>query len=188
MKGREKFRILKPLFVILIGFFRLMPTSICKMFWSFLMPFNGLISKGIRYSIMKAKARAVGNNLSVGANTIIKYWSNFSCGNNVSIHENCIIDCDGGVEIGNDVSIAHASSLVSANHTWGQLDLPIKYNPLTKIGIIIKDDVWIACGVRILDGVTIENRSIVAAGAVVNRSVERNSLVGGIPAKLLKKI
>ncbi|MCW2262041.1 MULTISPECIES: acyltransferase [Sphingobacterium] len=188
MKGRDKFKALKPIFTILILFFKILPKVICEIFWSIIMPFNGLLAKGIRYSILKANAKEVGDNLSVGANTIIKNWQNFSCGNNVSIHENCVVDCDGEVKIGNNVSIAHASSLVAANHTWSDYSVPIKYNPLTVIGIIIYDDVWIGCGVRILDGVRIHSRSIIAAGAVVNRIVESNSLVGGVPAKLIKKI
>jgi Acetyltransferase (isoleucine patch superfamily) len=128
------------------------------------MPFNGVFSKAIRYCLLKAKGGKIGRNLSVGANTIIKHWKNFSCGDNVSIHEFCMIDCDAGISIGSNVSIAHATSLVAANHTWNDSSIPIKYNPIVKIGIIIKDDVWIGCGTRILDGVVIGRRSIVAAG------------------------
>ncbi|RZF58999.1 acyltransferase [Sphingobacterium corticibacterium] len=142
----------------------------------------------IRYVILKAKAKKIGDNVSIGCNTIIKRWDNFSCGDDVSIHEYCMIDCDGGITIGNQVSIAHSTSLISANHTWMDQDTPIKYNPVTTQGIAIESDVWVGAGVRILDGVVIKNRSIVAAGAVVNRSVESNSIVGGIPAKLIKKI
>jgi len=188
MAGRDKFQKIKPVLNILTKIFKIFPFFVCKFLWHSLMPYNGVISKAIRYCLLKAKAKNVGDNLSVGANTIIKHWQNFSCGNNVSIHENCMIDCDTNITIGNNVSIAHATSLVAANHTWDDLTLPIKYNPITKIGIKIHDDVWVGCGVRILDGVIIKSRSIIAAGAVVNKIVEENSLVGGVPAKLIKSI
>lgn len=54
--------------------------------------------------------------------------------------------------------------------------------------VVIEDDVWIGCGVRILSGVKISERSVVAAGAVVNKQFERRSLIGGVPAKLIKKL
>ncbi|AZB23010.1 acyltransferase [Kaistella haifensis] len=109
-------------------------------------------------------------------------------GNNVSIHPMCYIDAAGGIKIGSNVSIAHSTTLISTNHTWDNVDLPIKYNPETFAEIIIEDDVWIGCGVRILAGVKIRRRSVVAAGAVVNKSFDNNALIGGVPAKFLKAI
>lgn len=188
MTGREKFRRLETILNIFALIFRIVPEFLCIFLWHMMLPFNGILVKGIRYSLLKSKAKKIGSNLSVGSNTIIKKWRNFSCGENVSIHENCMIDCDGVIDIGDNVSIAHSSSLVAANHTWDDSLIPIKYNPITKQGIVIKDDVWVGCGVRILDGVNIQHRVVVAAGAVVTRDVEKNSLVGGIPARFIKKI
>lgn len=188
MTGRDIFKAVKPILNIILFIFRIMPQFLSNFIWHALLPFNGMISKAIRFMIIKAKAGKVGDNLSIGANTIIKNWRNFSCGDNVSIHENCMIDCDGKIKIGDNVSIAHATSLVAANHTWDNILVPIKYNPLIKKGIVIEDDVWIGCGVRILDGVTIKSRSVIAAGAVVNKNIEERSLVGGVPAKLIKRI
>ena len=188
MTGREIFKFIKIPLLLIVWFFRLIPNFFLSFFWSLLLPFNGFISKSLRYCILKAKAKDIGDNVLIGSNTYIKKWNNFSCGANVSIHENCYIDCDGGVKIGDNVSIAHATSMVSANHTWDDQNLPIKYNPLVKKGIIIEDDVWRGCGVRVLDDVIIRKRTVVAAGAVVTKSFESNVLIGGIPAKQLKKI
>lgn len=188
MSGRVIFKFLKFPLLILVLIFKFMPNFMLRIVWSLLLPFNGYISKSIRYCILKSKAKMIGDNVLIGANTFIKKWGNFTCGSNVSIHENCYLDCDGGIVIGNNVSIAHATSLVSANHTWDDKSLPIKYNPLLKEGIIIEDDVWVGCGVRILDHVVIRNRTVIAAGAVVTKSFESNVLLGGIPAKPIKKI
>ena len=54
--------------------------------------------------------------------------------------------------------------------------------------IIIKRNAWIGAGATILPGVTVGDNSIVAAGAVVNKDVPPNTIVGGIPAKLIKSI
>lgn len=53
--------------------------------------------------------------------------------------------------------------------------------------VIIEDDVWIASGVKIMRGVRIGSGSVIAAGSIINSDVPKNSLFGGIPAKLLKE-
>ena len=81
--------------------------------------------------------------------------------------------------IKDNVSIAHSVSILTTNHTWDNLDKPIKYNLETFKKVVIEKDVWIGCGCRILSGVKINNRSIVAAGAVVNKSAPNDSIVFG---------
>lgn len=68
------------------------------------------------------------------------------------------------------------------------MDIPIKYNKVEKGPIVVKDDCWIGCGCRILQGVTIGTRSIIAAGAVVTKDVEPFHLYGGVPAKIIKTL
>ncbi|MGN8929727.1 CatB-related O-acetyltransferase [Collinsella sp. HCP28S3_E12] len=58
---------------------------------------------------------------------------------------------------------------------------------LSKGGIILEDDVWIGHGATILDGVTVHRGGVVAAGAVVSKDVEPYTIVGGVPARPLKK-
>src|SRR5690606_10684526 len=103
-------------------------------------------------------------------------------------HSNCYIDANGEVEIGNNVSIAHNSTILSTNHDWSDITVPIKYNPVTYGKVLISNDVWVGCGCRILAGVHIQSRSIIAAGAVVNKNVSPKTIVGGVPAKLIKQL
>ena len=86
------------------------------------------------------------------------------------------------------MSIAHGTSLISANHTWEDSTIPIKYNKMEEKEIVIADDVWIGAKVTILAGVTIESRCVVAAGAVVTKNVKEHTVVGGVPAKVIKEI
>jgi acetyltransferase-like isoleucine patch superfamily enzyme len=92
----------------------------------------------------------------------------------------------GGLKIGNYVRIAANVVIIPANHNFDRRDIPIARQGLTKLGIEIADDVWIASGCQILDGVFIGQGAIVAAGATVTRNVEAYSIVGGVPAKLIK--
>lgn len=66
--------------------------------------------------------------------------------------------------------------------------IPIKYNPVTSIGVEIKNDVWLGADVKILDGVIVNKRTIVAAGGVVNKTFKGGVVLGGIPCRIIKKI
>lgn len=142
----------------------------------------------IRYLLIKHLAKHCGDNVNIKQYVILENIDKISFGNNVSIHSFCYLDGKGGIEIGNDVSIAHGSSVLSMNHTWNSYDIPIKYNPVNLQKVMIDENVWIGCGCRILAGVHIGNRSVVAAGAVVTKNVESHEVVGGIPARHIKSI
>lgn len=130
-----------------------------------------------------------GENVYIGCNVTLKNINKISIGDNVSIHDNCYLDGFGGINIGSDVSIAHATTLMSSSHAWGDINVPIKYNPVEPDEVVIKDDVWIGCGVRVLSGAIIGSRVVVAAGAVVKKGqLEGGSLYAGVPAKRMKPI
>ena len=93
----------------------------------------------------------------------------------------------GGVEIGEQTLISMHCAIISSNHSIpsiGQLirDLPDQLLP-TKIG----RDVWIGANAVILGGVTIGDGAVVAAGAVVTKDVQAGAIVGGVPARLIRK-
>lgn len=132
--------------------------------------------------------------IEVGASTeilhgclLMTYGGSISIGANCSINPYTIIYGHGpGTIIGNNVLIAGQCMIIPANHNFSRTDIPINQQGTNSKGIIIEDDVWIAAGCTILDGVKIGKGAIVAAGSVVNRSVEPYSIVGGVPAKVIK--
>lgn len=90
------------------------------------------------------------------------------------------------ITIGEDVLIAGSVSIRDSNHKFDRLDVPIVAQGIRSSPIRIGNGVWIAQGASILEGVTIGDDAIIAAGAIVNRDVPAGAIVGGIPAKLLK--
>ena len=118
---------------------------------------------------------------------ILTYGGSITIGSNCSINPYSILYGHGGLTIGNNVLIAGGSMLVPNNHVYTHPERPILLQGSSSKGIRVEDDVWIGHGCSILDGVTIGKGSVVAAGSVVNKNVPPYSIVGGVPAKILKK-
>lgn len=130
----------------------------------------------------------IGNHSEVlHGSCLMAYGGKIKIGERCSINSNTIIYGHGkGVNIGNDVLIAGHCLIVPANHNFEKVDQPINQQGINSKGIIIKNNVWIGSGCRILDGIIIESGAIIAAGAVVTKDVPKNAIVGGIPSKVIK--
>ncbi|MCD7963645.1 MAG: sugar O-acetyltransferase [Rikenellaceae bacterium] len=114
----------------------------------------------------------------------INYGKHTKIGKNVFINFNCTFLDMGGITIEDGVLIAPNVSILSEGH-------PVSSgmrSSLVPKPIHIKRNVWIGAGATILQGVTIGENAIVAAGAVVSEDVPDSVVVGGIPAKIIKDI
>jgi len=150
--------------------------------------FGGHIGILIRFLLIRKMAKSCGKNVSIKKHNYIFRIKGLSIGNNVCIHEACYINAVGGLTIGDNVSIGHGSDILTFNHQWSDPSLPIKYNEVVKKSVTIGNDVWIGVGAKIMAGVNIGDRAIVAAGAVVTKDVKSHTIVGGCPAHFIKSI
>ena len=103
-------------------------------------------------------------------------------GKNFYLNANCHLL--GEITIGNDVMVGPQTVFWSRDH-GSSIGTPMNKQSHISKPIIIHNDVWIGANVTILKGVTINNGSIIAAGAVVTRDVPANAIVGGTPAKII---
>lgn len=189
ISGRDKFKKFSLGIRVLVNFFSIFPNRIHLFLFRKIKNWRGTKGVLFRYVFLKVLCKECGDNVYLDHGVEIKNIENLSLGNNISIHQMTYIDSIGGITIGNDVSIAHSCSLISFNHTWNNNTQPIKYNELVLEAINISSDVWIASGVRVLAGANIETRTIVGANAVVtSKKYEKNSILAGVPAKVIKKI
>lgn len=135
-----------------------------------------------------------GGTIAIGEKTevlngvlVMTYGGNITIGSFCSINPYTVLYGHGGLTIGNNVLIAAHCVLIPGNHIFTDTTKPINLQGITKNGIVIEDDVWIGTGCSILDGVTIGKGAVIAAGAVVNQNVKPYTVVGGVPAKLIKE-
>ena len=125
-----------------------------------------------------------------------RIYSSVQIFGNISVHigENTFIGNEsvitGGlakIEIGSNCDISDRVSLFCGTHEIDSKGVRVAGRGIGK-DIKIGDGVWIGYGALILPGVKIGNKAIIAAGSVVNKDVEENTIVGGNPSKLIRKI
>lgn len=114
------------------------------------------------------------------------YGSYTRFGENVFVNHGCYFMDGGGITIGNNVFIGPFCGFYTANHPLDYVD---RNRGLEKaLPITVGDNCWFGANVTVLPGVTIGNGCVIAAGSVVSKDVEDNSLVAGVPAKRVKGI
>ncbi|WP_288280689.1 acyltransferase [uncultured Prevotella sp.] len=130
---------------------------------------------------------------SLGQNSVV---DSYSCINNavgdviigdhtrIGIHNTII----GPVTIGSHVNLAQGITVTALNHNFSDTTKRIDEQGISTNPVTIEDDVWIGANAVILPGVTIGQHAVVAAGAVVTADVPANTVVGGVPARIIKKI
>jgi len=141
------------------------------------------------------------NGIRIGRNSLVMHGSvlhvyNFRglphagiwIGENSLIGELNVIRGQGGVRIGNRVYTSPMVQLVAVNHLFDDTSRPFVDQGITAQGITVDDDVWIGAGAIVTDGVTIGKGSVVAGGSVVTRDVTPYTVVGGAPARVIRKV
>lgn len=111
-----------------------------------------------------------------------------SIGRDSLIGEYTVIRGQGGVSIGDRVYTSPMVQIMAVNHVYDDPNQPFVKQGLTAEGIVIDDDVWIGAHAVITDGIHIGKGAVIAAGAVVTRDVAPHTLVGGVPARVLREI
>lgn len=112
------------------------------------------------------------------------FGKNISVGRNVFINACCHFQDHGGVTLGDGCMIGHNVVFATLNH---ELD-PARRAEMTPAPIVLGRNVWEGSNATILQGVTIGDGAVVAAGAVVTRDVPAATVVGGVPARLIRRI
>ncbi len=112
------------------------------------------------------------------------FGQNIHVGRNVFVNACCHFQDHGGVWLGDGTLVGHNVVFATLNHNFD----PAHRAEMTPAPIVVGRNVWIGSNATILQGVTIGDGAVVAAGAVVTRDVEPDTVVGGVPARLIRRI
>lgn len=148
----------------------------------------------VRIDALSLDGVCLGSNVSISKFTVIEVTGvvsdlgvGFVIGDNSNLGDYSFVGAAGGVRIGQNVLIGQRVSFHSEDHVFDRVDVPIKAQGVRRRGIVVEDDCWLGAGVIVLDGVTIGQGSVVAAGSVVTHDVSPWSVVGGAPARLIRR-
>ena len=138
----------------------------------------------IRDLLSQITGSEIDESVAVFTPLFINYGKHTKIGRNVFINFDCVFLDLGGITIEDNVLIAPKVSLLSEGHPIS----PNERQSLVPGRIHIKKNAWIGAGATILPGVTVGENAVVSAGAVVSKDVPANTIVGGVPAKIIKTI
>lgn len=140
---------------------------------------------GIIYGFFLKK---VGQDFRVGKNVYISGMNNIEIGNNIHLNHNCYLAGMGGITIEDNVLFSPNVKIFSFTHNYHNKKTDIILQGFKCEPVKIGKGSWLCADAVILPGINIGVHSVIAAGSVVTKDVPNNCLVGGVPAKLIKKI
>lgn len=156
---------------------------------------NVIISDYSYIHAMGKGSLVFGDNSGVGAFCRIVSYVMFNdipghikLGNNTWIGDGANLGGGGGLDIGDNTFTGQYFTVHPENHRFDDPNTLFRLQGVTRKGIKIGSNCWIGAKVTIIDGVTIGNNCVIAAGSVITKSVPSNSLMGGVPARLIREI
>jgi maltose O-acetyltransferase len=162
---------------IYYGFARYLPVSTSPFSFGLTRPLRGLLC---RWMVKKC-----GSNVNVERGAEFGY--NLEIGDNSGLGVNAFVNNTGSITIGRNVMMGPDVVILTRDHGHDANDTPMIEQGYVNAPVIIEDDVWIGMRAIVLSGVRIGRSAIVAAGAVVTKDVPPFTIVGGNPARVLKR-
>jgi acetyltransferase-like isoleucine patch superfamily enzyme len=136
----------------------------------------------VRVLLGRLTGRRIDNSVTVFPPFHTEFGKNLHLGKNVFINLGCRFQDTGGITIGDGTLIGHGSTLTTLNHA---ID-PARRGDMSPSPIHIGRNVWLGAGVTVVPGVSIGDGAIVGAGAVVTKDVPTDTIVAGVPAKIVR--
>lgn len=148
---------------------------------------------GVFIDALSKEGVTIGDHVVIGRNTRIECTGSLEhvgkgvkIGSRTTFNNDCFFGAAGGIEIGEDVVAGQYVRFHSENHNFDDLNTLIKDQGVSHKGIKIGNNCWIGSGAVFLDGAELEDGCVVGANAVVTKHFPANSVIAGVPAKLIR--
>ncbi|MDB4926278.1 DapH/DapD/GlmU-related protein [Mucilaginibacter sp.] len=154
---------------------------------------NLILEDNVSINALSTNGINLGNHVSIARDSILfctgviaQKGTGITIGDRTGIGARAFLAGQGGITIGNDVITGPNIQIFSENHSFSDLSQTIKEQGVNKQATVIGNNCWLGGGITILAGVTIGDGCVIAAGSVVTKSIPANSIVAGVPAKVIK--
>ena len=147
-------------------------------------PILGTISKCVITALCKVIFKKCGNNVNIERKAYFGTGKSIQIGNNSGLGSNCHVPDD--TIIGDNVMMADNCYILSKNHNYSNISIPMCQQGSVKKQTVIADDVWIGRNVIMTPGRIVAKGTIIAAGTVLTKNFPEYSIVGGNPGKFIK--
>jgi acetyltransferase-like isoleucine patch superfamily enzyme len=154
---------------------------------------NFILDDNVSLNALSDQGITIGDHVSIARDSIIfctgiisQKGTGITIGHRTGINARAYLGGQGGISIGNDVIMGPNVQIFSENHNFDQMGIAIKDQGVTRQAVCIGHGCWIGAGATILAGVEIGDGCVIAAGSVVTKSVPANTVVAGVPARVIK--
>ena len=150
------------------------------------------LGRGVKIDGLSKRGVKLGVNVNLGDHTIIKCTGSLSelgegvtIGNNVGIGPFSYIGAAAGINIGDNCIMGSNIGFYAENHNYDKLDVLIKDQGVRREGIRVGANCWVGSNAIFLDGCDVGEGCVIGAGSVVNKVIPKNSVIAGIPARVI---
>ncbi|MGD2087771.1 MAG: acyltransferase [Candidatus Aminicenantes bacterium] len=148
------------------------------------------VDKRALIPILRSNGAVIGDSCDIESGIIFHNckdkFKNLAIGNNCHIGKNCFLDLKDEIVIKDNVTVSMGSKILT-HLDMGKSGLSKKYPPVQK-SVVINNNCFIGTGVAVLMGVELGENCVVTAGSIVTKSFPANSLIAGVPGKLVKSL
>jgi maltose O-acetyltransferase len=147
---------------------------------------DDVVGRRLRSLMLRAMGADLSRGSSLHGGSYLSRPTHLTMGAGSFLNRNCYLDLEERVILGRDVTVGHGTTLVTTRHLIGSHNK--RCASYTAAPIRVGDGAWLGANVIVLAGVTIGSGAVVAAGALVREDVPADTLVGGVPARVLRSL
>jgi len=147
---------------------------------------DDIVGRAIRRRVLRFAGARLHRSAQLMGGTYFSRATNLRVGERCLINRSCYLDLHGTITLGDDVVLGHGTAIITSRHHLGPEER--RAGVVESVPVTINTGAWVGANVTILPGVTVGRGAVVAAGAVVIRDVPANSLVAGVPARVVRKL